>query len=150
MKTLILFFSGALLVLVQESCAPYQHRSFFGVYFTSGSTSSGGLMRIHADGTVEPLPPSGKVIDLPISAGNLNLRYDTPYSEGTYRTMEQWFVDGNLRQQTDRNFYGFSYGFEGGGTHDIRLIVFWAYAGDRHSAGTDTLQVRVRSWRDIN
>ncbi|MDP2789863.1 MAG: hypothetical protein Q8O51_01930 [bacterium] len=139
-----------LAILLLGSCAPYQHRTVFGVTFTSGSTSSGGLMRIHADGTAEPLPPSGKVIDLPISAGYLNLRYDPPYSEGTYRTMEQWFVDGQLRQQTDRNFYGFSYGFEGGGTHDVRLIVFWAYAGDRHSAGTDTLQVRVRSWRDFN
>jgi len=131
------------------SCAPYQYRAGGGVYFSSGATSSGGLVRIYADGTAEPLPPSGKVIDLPISAGYLNLRYDVPYTEGTYRTMEEWFVDSQLRQQTDRNFYGFSYGWEGGGTHRIRLIVYYAYAGDRRSAGADTLEVTVRSWRDV-
>ena len=150
MKTMAVYAICLLTFLTLESCAPYQYRAVGGVYFSSGASSSGGLMRIYPDGTAEPLPPSGKVIDLPLSAGNLTLRYDPPYSEGTYRTIEQWFVDGQIRQQADRNFYGFSYGWEGGGTHDIRLIVFYAYAGDRRSAGCDTLQVRVRSWRDVN
>ncbi len=149
MKNFTIFAMLLLAILLFGSCAPYQARGMFGISFTSGSTSSGGLMRIHTDGTAEPLPPSGKVVDLPLSAGNLQLFYEPPYTEGTFRSMEQWYVDGLLRQQNDWRFSGFTFENRADGTHDVRLIVFWAYAGDRRSAGTDTLQVRVRTWRDV-
>lgn len=151
MKTFTLCSMAALAIFMMASCAPYQARGVFGLTYTSGFTSSGGLMRIYPDGTAEPLPPSGKVIDLPLSAGNLGLRFDPPYSEGAYRSLEQWYVDGQLRQQTDagRGFYGFTFENRADGTHDVRLVVYWAYAGDRRSAGTDTLQIRVRTWRDV-
>lgn len=149
MKTFVLCLLLLLAVLALENCAPYQYRTFFGIHVTSGSTLGGGLVRLHVDGTGEPLPPSGKIIDLPLSAGNLDLRYDPPYTEGMYRTMEQWFVDGRIRRQVDRDFYGFTFGNSADGTHVVQLIVFWAYAGDHRCAGTDTLQVTVRTWRDL-
>lgn len=149
MKTGVALVASVLALLAFTSCAPYQYRAVGGVYFSAGTSSSGGLMRLYPDGTAEPLPPSGRIIDLPLSAGNLDLRYDPPYTEGTFRTMEQWFVDGRLHKQIDRDFPGFTFGNAADGTHVLKLIIFWAYAGDRRSAGTDTLEVTVRTYRDL-
>lgn len=165
MKTFGLFFSLLLVALTLVSCMPYQGRIMFSFTYTPELTGSGGLMQILADQSVDYLISPVNIIfrrqtgmlwaprpriNLPSSQGYVMLRYDPPQAEGTYRTLDQWYVDGRLRQQNGRNFDGFGYGFEGNGDHIIRLITNYAWAGDRHSAGADTLEVFIHAWRDVN
>jgi hypothetical protein len=133
--------------MVLTSCAPYQSRTVFGVYFTSTTTNGRGLMRIYQSniGEIEePLPPSGKLIDLASTDYYLLLRYDPVYMEGANCPMVEWFVDGISRQR-DKPNHTFSFGNPRDGTHKIRMVAFWVTAGDNEFICTTTQEIMVRT-----
>ncbi len=149
MKILTFCFLAVLSALMMESCA-YQAGVVGGMYFYTGGTGVSGLVLITNAGSVDVIPPSGKVIVLPPEVRSAHFYYFAPFTEGTYEVMEWWFLDGRSvkeerREDNNGNFTGWSFDNKKDGEHEIVLVVYWAYTGSNQSAGTTRYRVRVRT-----
>ncbi|PIS40868.1 MAG: hypothetical protein COT26_01025 [Candidatus Kerfeldbacteria bacterium CG08_land_8_20_14_0_20_43_14] len=144
MKTLNILLSLSVCLIGFTGCASFHYHGSY-VVENSNQPTGGGLYRVFGGGTVQILN-NDNVIDLPTSAGCLDLRYDSPKRSGTHITGILWLVDAKPRYTEPANFL--RYGNPGDGDHIIACIVTWAYAGDNKYAGCDTTSVTAKTWRD--